>query len=83
MLTVVQCLPSLDHGGVERGTLEVAAALVQRGHRSMVVAGGGRLVPELTAAGSQHIAQAGSDRFSHLFIQALNFPELGSTRNER
>ena len=55
MLTVVQCLPSLDHGGVERGTLEVAAALVQRGHRSMVVAGGGRLVPELTAAGSQHI----------------------------
>jgi uncharacterized 2Fe-2S/4Fe-4S cluster protein (DUF4445 family) len=37
----------------------------------------------LLAAGSQHIAQAGSDRFSHLFIQALNFPELSSTRNER
>lgn len=55
-LTVVQMLPALDGGGVERGTLEMAQALVEAGHRSIVISAGGRLVPELTAAGSEHIA---------------------------
>lgn len=54
-LTVVQLLPALDGGGVERGTLEVAAELVRRGHHSLVVSAGGRMVPELTASGSEHI----------------------------
>ena len=52
-LTVLQVLPALDGGGVERGTLEVAAFLAARGHRSLVVSAGGRLVPELVAAGSE------------------------------
>ena len=54
-LTVVQLVPALDTGGVERSTLEVAAALVAAGHRSIVVSGGGRLVEALTAGGSEHI----------------------------
>lgn len=53
-LTVVQILPALEGGGVERGTLEVAAALVRAGHRSIVVSAGGRLVEALSAAGSEH-----------------------------
>lgn len=53
--TVVQVLPSLESGGVERGTLEVADELVRRGHRSIVISGGGRLVSHLTAAGSEHV----------------------------
>ncbi len=40
---------------MERGTLEVAAALVAAGHRSLVVSAGGRLVEALVAAGSEHI----------------------------
>jgi len=52
---VAQLLPALDGGGVERGTLEVAAGLVRRGHRSLVVSAGGRLLPELLASGSEHI----------------------------
>jgi glycosyltransferase involved in cell wall biosynthesis len=48
-------LPALDGGGVEQGTLEVAAALVHAGHRSLVVSAGGRLLPGLVAAGTQHI----------------------------
>ncbi len=55
-LTVLQMLPGLDGGGVERGTLEVAGALVQRGHRSLVMSAGGRLVAELEAGGSEHLA---------------------------
>ncbi|MEO8670662.1 MAG: glycosyltransferase [Tahibacter sp.] len=54
-LTVLQLLPALETGGVERSTLEVGAALVAAGHRSVVVSGGGRLVPQLVAAGSEHI----------------------------
>ena len=56
VLTVLQVLPALDGGGVERGTLEVAAALAQRGHRSLVISAGGRHVDRLEAAGSRHIA---------------------------
>lgn len=54
-LTVMQCLPALDSGGVERGTLEIARALVEAGHQSIVVSAGGRLVPTLEREGSRHI----------------------------
>ena len=54
-LTVLQILPALESGGVERGTLEVAAALVAAGHRSIVVSAGGRLVEDLVAGGSEHM----------------------------
>ena len=54
-LTVCQLLPALDGGGVEQGTLEVAAALVHAGHRSLVISAGGRLLPGLLASGSEHI----------------------------
>src|SRR5690606_17282294 len=54
-LTVVQLLPALHSGGVERSTLEIAAALVAAGHRSIVISAGGRLVESLQAAGSEHI----------------------------
>lgn len=54
-LTVVQLLPALEGGGVERGTLEVARELVRRGHSSWVISGGGRLVSRLTGQGSRHL----------------------------
>lgn len=54
-LTVVQLVPALETGGVERSTLEVGAALAAAGHRSVVVSAGGRLVPKLLAEGSEHI----------------------------
>lgn len=53
--TVLQILPELDCGGVERGTLEVAAELVRRGHRSIVVSGSGQMVSQLISEGSEHI----------------------------
>jgi glycosyltransferase involved in cell wall biosynthesis len=54
-LTVIQILPALEVGGVERGTLEVASELVKRGHRSIVISGGGRMVNQLLSQGSEHI----------------------------
>lgn len=54
-LSVLQVLPTLESGGVERGTLEIGRALVQAGHRSTVISNGGRLQAQLEAEGSRHI----------------------------
>jgi glycosyltransferase involved in cell wall biosynthesis len=51
----MQLLPALDAGGVERSTLEIAAALLDAGHRAIVVSAGGRLLPALQAIGAEHI----------------------------
>lgn len=53
---VLQLLPTLEVGGVERGVLDLARGLIRRGHQVSVVSSGGRLVPELTAAGAVHYA---------------------------
>ncbi len=55
-MKVLQILPELNAGGVERGTLEVAAHLVREGHEAWVVSNGGRLVEELEAYGARHVA---------------------------
>ena len=55
-LTVVQVLPALESGGVERGTLEVGKYLVAHGHRSIVISAGGRMVEALEREGSEHLA---------------------------
>ncbi|MFA7608060.1 MAG: glycosyltransferase family 4 protein [Rhodocyclaceae bacterium] len=54
-LTVVQILPALETGGVERGTVEVGTELVRRGHRAIVISAGGRMVPELARAKVEHV----------------------------
>lgn len=57
-ITVMQLLPELNSGGVERGTLEMGRYLSKHSHRSMVVSGGGRLVPQLEEDGSTHITKS-------------------------
>jgi glycosyltransferase involved in cell wall biosynthesis len=52
---ILQVLPALDSGGVERGTLEIAEAQVAAGFRAVVASRGGRLVPELEALGATQI----------------------------
>lgn len=54
-LTVVQLLPALESGGVERSTLEISDALARAGHRAIVVSAGGRLVPRLRDTGAEHV----------------------------
>ncbi|WP_193186580.1 glycosyltransferase family 4 protein [Nisaea sediminum] len=52
---VLQVLPALVSGGVERGTIDVANALVQAGWDALVVSAGGPMVHELTRVGARHI----------------------------
>ena len=55
LLTVVQLLPALNAGGVERSTLEIGRALFAAGHRSIAISAGGRLQKTLEDEGTEHI----------------------------
>src|SRR3989338_4111991 len=55
-MNVLQILPELKSGGVERGTVDLAKYLLRNGHRSVVVSAGGSLVGDLTSAGVTHYA---------------------------
>ena len=51
---ILQLVPTLEVGGVERGVIDLARGLIRRGHRVSVVSGGGALVDYLTACGAEH-----------------------------
>jgi glycosyltransferase involved in cell wall biosynthesis len=52
---VLQVVPSLETGGVERGTVDVAAAVVAAGGVAVVASSGGVMVRELERAGGIHV----------------------------
>ncbi len=52
---VLQVLPALESGGVERGTVDMAAALSRAGWTSIVASAGGPMVHEVERAGAQHV----------------------------
>ena len=54
-IKVIQLIPELHSGGVERGTLELGQYLSDQGHESIVVSNGGKLVEQLLSQGSNHI----------------------------
>jgi len=53
---VLQVLPRLVTGGVERGTIEIAEAIVKAGWRALVASAGGPMVAQLEAVGARHVA---------------------------
>lgn len=52
-MTILQVVPRLDQGGVERGTLEIADAVISAGGRALVASEGGQLVPRLQKLGAE------------------------------
>jgi glycosyltransferase involved in cell wall biosynthesis len=69
-LTVAQLVPALNQGGAERSTLDVARALVQSRHRSIVISSGGVLVPRLQVEGSEHFVLPLEKKSLNLFTRA-------------
>ena len=55
MKSIIQVLPALNQGGVERGTIEIASALQKAGIPNYVISAGGKMVPELERLGVEHI----------------------------
>src|SRR3990167_5920697 len=53
-MNVLQILPELKSGGVERGTVDLAKYLIRQGHQAVVVSAGGPLSQELASAGVTH-----------------------------
>ncbi|MDH3335317.1 MAG: glycosyltransferase family 4 protein [Rhodospirillaceae bacterium] len=53
--TILQVLPALgSSGGVERGTIEIAGCISERGWHSLVASNGGARVHQLARAGAKH-----------------------------
>ena len=66
-MRVIQILPQLNIGGVERGTLDLSKALIKQGHESYVISGGGILVDELTRSGAKPVS------YTHLTLPTINW----------
>ncbi len=53
-MNILQLVPKLNIGGVEKSTIEASRFLVLNGHKSIVVSGGGRMERDLAAIGVRH-----------------------------
>ena len=53
--TVLQILPSLTSGGIERGVVEMNNYLVKNGYNSIVLSSGGKMVYQVEQGGGKHI----------------------------
>lgn len=53
-MNILQLLPKLEIGGVEKGTVDLARYLTLNAHKAVVVSGGGRLVKKLDEVGARH-----------------------------
>jgi glycosyltransferase involved in cell wall biosynthesis len=51
---ILQVLPELNSGGVERGTVELSKALVKHGYTSLVASAGGNMEVQIKTAGGIH-----------------------------
>ncbi|MBD3724031.1 MAG: glycosyltransferase family 4 protein [Campylobacterales bacterium] len=54
-MKIVQLLPELNEGGVERGTVELNREFVKLGHESIVISNGGKQTKQIEADGGKHI----------------------------
>jgi glycosyltransferase involved in cell wall biosynthesis len=52
---VLQLLPALNQGGIERHTVELNRELVRRGYRSSVISAGGVFAPQIGRDGGEHL----------------------------
>ena len=52
---IVQLIPELNQGGVERGVVEFNRELVKRGHQSTVISAGGTLARTIGLEGGTHV----------------------------
>ena len=60
--TILQVIPWLDSGGVERGTVDIAAAITSSGGKALVAAEAGLLLPELEAVGGRLLPLKGRSK---------------------
>ena len=67
-LVVVQIVPALNNGGVERGTIEVANYLANKGHTSIIISSGGAMLNKLSKKVEHVQMEVGKKSLSSLFL---------------
>jgi glycosyltransferase involved in cell wall biosynthesis len=81
-LRVLQILPALEAGGVERTTVDVTEALIERGHEAHVLSAGGRMADEISALGGHlHQANIGSKNILTLVPRIFLIVKLVKTHD--
>lgn len=53
-MNILQMVPNLELGGVERGTIDLARTLVKDGHGAIIISNGGALLEELKGTNIKH-----------------------------
>ncbi len=75
-LKIIQILPTLNTGGVERGVLDFNNYLVKKGHESYVISNGGRQVKNLIEDGGNHIHLQISNKSIFTLFQAKKLADV-------
>lgn len=57
-MNILQLVPSMNVGGVETGTVDLAKKLIENGHRAIVISSGGRMIHDLEKLGVKHYTLA-------------------------
>lgn len=84
MLSVLQVTPELNAGGVERTTVEIAEAISRAGGLALVASAGGRLEPDLEAAGGELIRlPAHSKNPATVIANAFRLADIARKRGVR
>jgi len=71
---ILQVLPALNQGGVERGTIDIAEGIIKAGGKALVISAGGKLEPQLKKIGAEHIRLPLNSK--NPFTICLNFLRL-------
>ena len=71
--TILQIVPALNTGGVERGVIEISKYIVDNNFRSIVISSGGKLEYQVTKFGGLHYK---------LDVHSKNFLKWNSIRGE-
>ena len=72
--TVLQVVPELITGGVERGTIDIAEALAEAGGRAFVASAGGPMETTLARVGATHITMPAHSK--NFFVMVRNVRRL-------
>ena len=79
---ILQVIPSLDAGGAERTTVDVAAALAREGWQPLVASRGGRMATELVVSGGELIKLPLDTKAPYALVaNAYRLRDLIRTRN--
>ncbi len=71
---ILQVVPSLELGGAERTTVDIARAIVEAGGRALVASSGGGMLKELEALGASHFDMGVHSK--NPIVMALNVERL-------